>query len=66
MAFPGREGAKAIDAAGLASLSVLRAMGLPALMPVALLPHAADLKDRAQAKKAVAAALAVEVRLGNT
>ena len=49
------------DAAGLASLAVLRALGLPTIIPVALVPAAADLKERAQVKKAILASLAIEV-----
>lgn len=61
LAFPGDSGAAMTDAAGLASLAVLRALGLPTIIPVALVPAAADLKERAQVKKAILASLAIEV-----
>ena len=61
LAFPSTEGTQLIDAAGLATLAVLRALGLPTLMPVAVSSGPADLRERAQAKKAVASALNAEV-----
>lgn len=61
--MPGGEGANHIDAAGLATLAVLRSLGLPTLVAVAVVPADASLKDRAQAKKAVGSVLATEVAL---
>ncbi|KAK9812112.1 hypothetical protein WJX73_007769 [Symbiochloris irregularis] len=52
---------KHIDPTGLASMAVLRSLGLPTLVAVATVGPSASLKDRAQAKKTVAAALDVEV-----
>lgn len=54
--------AKHIDPTGLACMAVLRSLGLPTLVAVATVGAPASLKDRAQAKKTVAAALSVEVR----
>lgn len=66
LAVPGREGAAHLDPVGLAAMAVLRSLGLPSLVAVAVVDGAASLKDRAQAKKAVGAALTAEVRVVGT
>ena len=60
--MPGQKGASCIDAGGRRVLGVCRALGLPTPLGVACSPSSSSLQDRAAAKKAASAALALEVR----
>ena len=65
MVLPGGDGVPIVDPCGLTALAVMRAMGVPTLIPlVQSQPGAASMKQRAADRKQAAAAL--EPQVSNT
>ena len=62
MVLPGGDGVPIVDPCGLTALAVMRAMGVPTLIPlVQSQPGAASMKQRAADRKQAAAALEPQV-----